>query len=118
MREVDEEHSPKEFVKHFSAHVNPTGVAVVIDISHETPVYHPEGLQDAGVEYIKFPTVSKEKPKPEEVDEFIKIIDKIRADGCSRIDNNVPGRGCAIKVFRDVNGNGRTAASAAGACEG
>lgn len=81
MREVDEEHSPKEFVKYFSAKAIPDGVAVVLDISHETPVYHPQGLEDAGVQYMKFPTVSKEKPKPEEVDEFVKIIDKIRAEG-------------------------------------
>lgn len=81
MREVDEEHSPKEFVKHFSAKVIPDGVAVVLDISHETPVYHPKGLEEAGVTYMKFPTVSKEKPKPEEVDEFIRIIDRLRAEG-------------------------------------
>ena len=80
MREVDPEHSPKEFVKRYSASVLPDGVPVVIDISHETPVYHPQSLEDAGIRYLKFPTVSKEVPKAEEVEEFIKLIDKLRKD--------------------------------------
>ena len=78
MREVDDEHSPKQFVKLYSSKVIPDGVAAVLDISHEAPVYHPSGLEDAGVEYHKFPTVSKEKPRPEEVDHFIKIVDELR----------------------------------------
>lgn len=78
MREVDDRHCPKEFVKHFSYSVLEDGVAVVVDISHESPVYHPKGLEDAGVEYHKFPTVSKETPKAEEVERFIDLIDKIR----------------------------------------
>jgi hypothetical protein len=80
MREVDEKHCPKEFVKNFGFKALPDGVKVVLDISHETPVYHPEGLEEAGVRYVKFPTVSKEKPRPEEVDEFIKIVDGLRND--------------------------------------
>ena len=78
MREVDDMHSPQEFVKHWSSAVIPDGVAVVMDISHETPVYRPAGLEDGGIEYIKFPTVSKEKPKAEEVDQFIALVDKLR----------------------------------------
>jgi protein-tyrosine phosphatase len=78
MREVDDVHSPREFVKHWSSAVMPDGVAVVMDISHETPVYRPAGLEDGGIEYIKFPTVSKEKPKAEEVDQFIALVDKLR----------------------------------------
>ena len=78
MREVDEVHSPKEFVKRWSYKAIPDGVAAVLDISHEAPVYHPAGLEDAGVEYHKFPTVSKEKPKPEEVDHFIALVDQLR----------------------------------------
>lgn len=78
MREVDDVHCPKEFVKHFSHSVLSDGVGIVIDISHESPVYHPKGLEDAGVEYHKFPTVSKEKPKAEEVERFNAIVDKIR----------------------------------------
>jgi protein-tyrosine phosphatase len=78
MREVDDVHSPQEFVKHWSSAVIPDGVAVVMDISHETPVYRPAGLEDGGVEYMKFPTVSKEKPKAEEVEQFIALVDKLR----------------------------------------
>ena len=78
MREVDEVHSPKEFIKRWSYKVVPDGVAAVLDISHESPVYHPSGLEEAGVEYLKFPTVSKEKPKPEEVDHFIELVDELR----------------------------------------
>lgn len=78
MREVDDVHCPKEFVKHFSRNAVEDGVAIVVDISHETPVYHPKGLEDAGVEYHKFPTVSKETPKAEEVQGFIDLVDKIR----------------------------------------
>ena len=77
MREVDPEHCPKEFVKSFSSAARPDGVAVVVDISHESPVYHPRGLEDAGVQYHKFPTVSKEKPKAEEVDRFIRLVDDL-----------------------------------------
>lgn len=78
MREVDDNHCPKEFVKHFSYSVLEDGVAAVVDISHESPVYHPKGLEDAGVEYHKFPTVSKETPKAEEVERFIDLVDKLR----------------------------------------
>jgi len=78
MREVDDLHCPKEFVKRFSCKVLEDGVAAVVDISHETPVYHPKGLKDAGVEYHKFPTVSKEKPRPEEVERFIALVDQLR----------------------------------------
>ena len=78
MREIDDGHCPKEFVRHFSIEALPDGVAAVVDISHESPVYHPQGLEDAGVEYHKFPTVSKEKPKAEEVEHFLTLVDKLR----------------------------------------
>ena len=78
MREVDEQHCPKEFVKHYSSAVIPDGVVAIVDISHESPVYHYQGLEDAGVEYHKFPTVSKEKPRAEEVDHFIALVDRLR----------------------------------------
>ncbi len=80
MREVDPEHSPKRFVEKYSSKVLPDGVAAVVDISHETPVYHYQGLVDAGVLYHKFPTVSKEKPRQEEVARFIELIDELRKD--------------------------------------
>jgi len=78
MREVDDVHQPKEFVKRFSSSVLPDGVAIVVDISHESPVYDPKGLEEGGVEYHKFPTVSKLPPTPDEVEQFISLIDQLR----------------------------------------
>ncbi|KAF2458451.1 Alpha/Beta hydrolase protein [Lineolata rhizophorae] len=53
-------------------------VIAVIDISHEQPVYDPRGLEAGGVSYYKFPTVSKLPPSVEEVEEFVKLVDKLR----------------------------------------
>ncbi|KAF2730919.1 hypothetical protein EJ04DRAFT_499577 [Polyplosphaeria fusca] len=74
LREVDEQHSPKIFVKEWSGKIR-----AVVDISHESPVYDPEGLQRGGIRYYKFPTVSKLPPSVDEVKTFIELIDKIRA---------------------------------------
>lgn len=78
MREVDEEHTPSVFVKHYSSEVLKDGVAMVVDISHDNPVYDPEGLNQGGVEYHKFPIVSKLPPTAEEVTAFNEIIDGLR----------------------------------------
>lgn len=78
MREVDEEHCPSEFVTRFGADALDDGVAVVIDISHESPVYNPSSLEENGVGYHKFPTVSKEVPRAEEVARFIALVDELR----------------------------------------
>ncbi|KAK4542887.1 hypothetical protein LTR36_006076 [Oleoguttula mirabilis] len=86
MREVDDIHNPKEFVKHFSSSVIPDGVAMVVDISHESPVYNPKGLEEGGVEYHKFPTVSKLPPTADEVEHFISLIDQLRRS--PRLQNN------------------------------
>lgn len=79
LREVDEKHTPKVFVKHFGAknRVN-QGVRMVVDISHESPVYDPKGLEEGGIEYHKFPTVSKLPPTIDEVRAFIALIDSLR----------------------------------------
>ena len=78
MREVDEQHNPTEFVKKFGRDAKPDGVAVVVDISHERPVYDPDGLEKGGVKYHKFPTVSKLPPAADEVAEFIRLVDDLR----------------------------------------
>ena len=78
MREVDEKHSPREFVAKLSSKIRKDGVAMVVDISHESPVYDPKGLEDGGVEYHKFPTVSKLPPTADEVEAFIGLIDRLR----------------------------------------
>lgn len=78
LREVDEHHCPKEFVKEWSASAIKHGVGMVIDISHESPVYDPKGLEAGGVEYHKFPTVSKLPPTADEVEAFIALVDRLR----------------------------------------
>jgi pimeloyl-ACP methyl ester carboxylesterase/protein-tyrosine phosphatase len=88
LREVDGTHTPKSFVKRWS----PGGefgrmgfdglgsVAAVVDISHDSPVYDPIGLEDGGVIYRKFPTVSKLPPTMDEVRQFVELIDSLREE--------------------------------------
>lgn len=85
MREVDEVHCPGAFVRNHGCRApngdfRPDGVGVVIDISHETPVYDPRGLEAGGVHYFKFPTVSKLPPSPDEVAGFIGLVDRLKAE--------------------------------------
>jgi pimeloyl-ACP methyl ester carboxylesterase/protein-tyrosine phosphatase len=94
LREIDESHSPKVFVKEWAisatdvkgvsiANTGKDGlgaIAVVVDISHESPVYDPRGLENGGIEYRKFPTVSKLPPTIDEVKHFIDIIDGLRTE--------------------------------------
>ena len=73
LREIDDVHSPDIFVRNWKGRIK-----AVIDISHESPVYDPKGLDEGGIEYHKFPTVSKIPPTPEEANEFIKLVDRLR----------------------------------------
>ena len=75
MREIDNVHSPKHFVDAWK-----DCIMAVIDISHDTPVYDPKALSEGGIEYHKFPTVSKYPPDENEVRDFILLVDKIRKD--------------------------------------
>lgn len=74
LREVDERHSPKVVASEWK-----DKIAAVVDISHDNPVYDPRGLQEGGIEYFKFPTVSKQPPLRDEVKSFIELIDRIQA---------------------------------------
>ena len=74
LREIDDTHSPNTFVRTWKGKIK-----AVIDISHEGPVYDPKGLDEGGIEYHKFPTVSKIPPTPEEAKAFIKFVDHVRA---------------------------------------
>lgn len=76
LREVDDRHSPSIFVKEWKGKI-----MAVVDISHESPVYDPNGLEKGGIHYHKFPTVSKLPPSADEVKTFIDLIDGIRAKG-------------------------------------
>lgn len=73
LREVDEAHCPEIFVRNWKGKLK-----AVVDISYENPVYDPRGLDAGGIEYYKFPTVSKIPPTADEVQDFIKLIDRIR----------------------------------------
>ncbi|KAI9890209.1 MAG: hypothetical protein M1814_004371 [Vezdaea aestivalis] len=78
LREVDDRHRPDVFARDWGDTVKD-----VVDISHESPVYNPKGLESKGVRYHKFPTVSKIPPSDEEVAAFVTLIDRIRTErGC------------------------------------
>ncbi|KAM7223714.1 hypothetical protein V8F06_000730 [Rhypophila decipiens] len=79
LREVDETHSPKCFVRDWGGIVKD-----VIDISHDNPVYDPQGLEAGGIHYHKFPTVSKVPPTDSEIKGFIELIDKVREEQKTR----------------------------------
>jgi pimeloyl-ACP methyl ester carboxylesterase len=87
LREVDDEHAPSIFVKNWSKDIG-TGVGkdgqgpvvAVVDISHDSPVYNPAGLEEGGIAYRKFPTVSKLPPTRDEVRHFIDLIDHLRSE--------------------------------------
>ena len=74
LREVDEAHSPPQFVRDWKDQIK-----AVIDISHESPVYNPAELEAGGIEYHKFPTVSKLPPTAGEVEEFMALVDRLRS---------------------------------------
>ncbi|KAJ4364154.1 hypothetical protein N0V83_009609 [Neocucurbitaria cava] len=75
LREVDEQHTPKVLAQKWAGKLS-----AVMDISHDNPVYDPKGLEDGGIPYYKFPTVSKQPPQADEVKVFIDLVDKIRAE--------------------------------------
>lgn len=75
LREVDEEHTPKVLTKKWAGKL-----CAVIDISHDNPVYDPKGLEEGGIPYYKFPTVSKQPPQAAEVKDFFDLVDRIRAE--------------------------------------
>lgn len=89
LREVDQSHSPEAFVRDWKGKIK-----AVIDISHESPVYDPKGLDEGGIRYHKHPTVSKIPPTAKEVREFIKLVDGIRADSTSGSDATLIGVHC------------------------
>ncbi|KAI5926443.1 dual specificity phosphatase catalytic domain protein [Camillea tinctor] len=74
LREVDEEHCPKVFAANWGKIIKD-----IIDISHADPVYDPKSF-GPGIKYHKFPTVSKIPPTDAEVERFIQLVDRVRAD--------------------------------------
>lgn len=82
LREIDDKHSPALFVREWKGKIK-----AVVDISHESPVYDPEGLELGGIEYHKFPTVSKIPPTIDEVRDFNKLVERLRASTSSSPDD-------------------------------
>lgn len=75
LREVDEEHNPARFSAQYK-----DKIYVVVDISHESPVYNPATLETGGIRYRKQPTVSKIPPTPDETRDFIALVDSLREE--------------------------------------
>ncbi|EXJ59971.1 hypothetical protein A1O7_04119 [Cladophialophora yegresii CBS 114405] len=85
LREQDEIHTPSVFLKEWR-----DKIFAVIDISHDSPVYDTASLERGGIQYHKFPTVSKVPPTTVEVVDFIALVDRLRVEleqqqsGCSK----------------------------------
>ncbi|KAJ4304289.1 hypothetical protein N0V88_001902 [Collariella sp. IMI 366227] len=93
LREVDEEHCPRMFVQKYGGVIKD-----VIDISHDNPVYNPRGLEEGGIRYHKYPTVSKVPPGEAEIRGFIDLVDKIRAEQKERAEDKGWEEGYAVGV--------------------
>ncbi|BCS23846.1 RNA 5'-triphosphatase domain-containing protein [Aspergillus puulaauensis] len=87
LREVDEEHNPVLFSKAHRA-----GIYAVIDISHENPVYNPASLEAGGIHYHKYPTVSKIPPTPDEVRDFIFLVDRLQNEITNKMEKSTDPR--------------------------
>lgn len=75
LRQIDDTHSPKEFLRDWKGRV-----WVVLDISHDSPVYDPKEFEEGGIQYYKLPTVSKIPPTQEETAEFVELVDRLRTN--------------------------------------
>jgi protein-tyrosine phosphatase len=93
LREQDEEHTPSVFVKKWNGKIY-----ALIDISHESPIYDPKMLEQGGIQYHKFPTVSKIPPTPSEVEDFIALVERLR----NEIRKKLVGSESANRIERDV----------------
>ncbi|KAK7936682.1 uncharacterized protein PG986_015120 [Apiospora aurea] len=79
LREIDEDHSPRVFVPKYGNLIKD-----IIDISHDNPVYDALGLENHGIKYHKFATVSKIPPTDAEVATFVAMVDRVREDQKAR----------------------------------
>lgn len=93
LREVDESHCPEIFVRDWGFQIKD-----IIDISHESPVYDPRGLEKGGVRYHKFPTVSKIPPTGDEVSMFVALVDRVIEEQKSRAEEENWGKEWYIGV--------------------
>ena len=82
LREQDKVHTPAVFVPEWTGKI-----FAVVDISHETPIYNTSALDKGGIQYHKFPTVSKLPPTADEVQGFIALVDRLREEIKERYDD-------------------------------
>ncbi|KAF7526697.1 hypothetical protein G7054_g10678 [Neopestalotiopsis clavispora] len=78
LREVDDEHSPQIFASKWGSEVK-----AIIDISKDNPAYDPRGLEQAGIQYHKLPSVSKVPPTDEDVKSFITLVERLYSELCA-----------------------------------
>ncbi|KIW28249.1 uncharacterized protein PV07_07928 [Cladophialophora immunda] len=89
LREQDEIHTPAVFVRNWS-----DKIFAVIDISHDSPVYDTQALERGGIQYHKFPTVSKVPPTVVEVADFIALVDRLRLEAPHTVQGKTIGVHC------------------------
>ncbi|ETN42622.1 uncharacterized protein HMPREF1541_01779 [Cyphellophora europaea CBS 101466] len=100
LREQDTEHTPSKFVAKWK-----DTIYAVIDISHDAPVYSTRTLEEGGIQYHKFPTVSKIPPTPTEVADFIALVDRLRAEMEAK-DNTEAKKAVAVHCHYGFNRTG------------
>ncbi|PWY72380.1 dual specificity phosphatase catalytic domain protein [Aspergillus heteromorphus CBS 117.55] len=83
LREVDEEHNPVLFSQNYRGKIY-----AVIDISYENPVYNPASMEKGGIHYHKHPTVSKIPPTPDEVRDFIALVDRLQNEISEKMESS------------------------------
>ena len=75
LREQDDVHCPSVFTRTWSGRI-----FAVIDISKDMPTYDPKLINEGGIQYHKFPTVSKIPPTVPEVNDFVALVDRLRKE--------------------------------------
>lgn len=93
LREQDEEHTPVKFASKWHGKI-----FALIDISHDSPIYDPGQLEKGGIQYHKFPTVSKIPPTVAEVRDFIALVERLRAEIAEVRDNKSDNDGSLAAV--------------------
>jgi pimeloyl-ACP methyl ester carboxylesterase/protein-tyrosine phosphatase len=89
LREQDDIHTPSVFLRDWR-----DKIFAIVDISHDTPIYDTKALEQGGIQYHKFPTVSKVPPTTVEVADFIALIDRLRAEPAHTEQNQQIGVHC------------------------
>lgn len=89
LRQQDDEHNPSKFLQEWA-----DIIYCIIDISHDAPIYDTKEVEKGGVEYHKFPTVSKIPPTQSEVHDFCSLVDRLVQERDRKGDNRSIGVHC------------------------